>query len=247
MLTPKLKIFRKQAFLFLVFACNIAYVIFLIIKTAISYRSGVASISQDLADHKSLQVIAVVLLILFASTFSYVQGIYASQAVEVFENNYTELLLFYTYQPQFSQIFWVAQFVALFTVLIYPVDIYPNEHYQAALASALLVWGYQVEEFVKRIFLFYKLGRKHLSTARKVHIAETHGMYPFPEVWSTGVLITNFVFVVLLFVFFITYGGFVAWGPVDIEQTTPIAVLEFLFFAGLPLGLVFNLFEVHIS
>ena len=235
---------RKGTLFVLVCLCNAAYIAFLVAKTAGSVRSGVASISQDLADSKGLQVAAVVLLLLFSTTFSYVQGIAAKQTKELTKAHWKSLLMVYEWQPGFSHVFWQAQFIPLFVVLVYPVDLYPQQHYTAALIAAVFVWLYQFLEFLRRCLVFNKLYKIN----HKVDIDHytRNRMYPLDDVSSTQILIVNFIFLVLLIVFFTLYAVLGVMAKKNAEETTPIAVCEFLFFAGLPLGLVFNLVEVHV-
>ncbi len=195
----------------MVYVCNIAYLIFLCIKTSLSYRSGIASLSQDLADHKALQVIAVALLTLFSSTFSYVQGIRATQRLEAYEGEMTALFLMYEWFPTFSQFLWAGQFIALFVVIIYPIDIYEHEHYLAAGFALILVYLYQVWEFSKRVCLFYTVEtNEHLEENRKTIWGMSNQInknYPLPAVSFRQVLGVNFLFLVLLLLFFIHFSS----------------------------------------
>lgn len=65
--------FNKICLFLFFFMTNTLYIGFLILKHLTSYRGGVQSISQDVADHLYLQIILLILIILYFATNSFLQ------------------------------------------------------------------------------------------------------------------------------------------------------------------------------
>lgn len=233
---------QKRLLLVLAVIGTIGYTAFLCYKIALSYRSGVASISMDLADHHTATVFGTTILCLYAITHSYIFGVQNEQKMRHFILNRKRLFDHFSIWPYVTSLLSSCRFVGLFLVLVTPSSAYLPEHGIYALLAAASILVFETVKLVERYFIISEYKRTPENQAAN----KSWQGYDIEPSEYHAVWYVNLLFVLFLFTMACVYLVLVPMGPDPyIEDYTGVAICEMLIFSGIPLGIAFHMTEIH--
>lgn len=242
----------KTVFLFFLFSLvlivNLFYVVFICIKTNFSFRTGVQSISQDIADNVYLRTFLFLLVFVFYAIHSVLKYyMYSVANKNKHKKNYLKSWSF--------RLNITASIRTLFLTLIFifPIDVYRLAHTVFAFLAATFVFLFEVFNLEHRRRFIKHCTDRNPNYCKKYKKKKTRiNPTPNEEVKCKHdgiclnhlqrIVLFNWAFVFISSILAITY--FVL-SFFTIEETSTYAVTEHMFFATIGIGLIFYFADVN--
>lgn len=239
--------YQRHQYIILILIENSFYWFFIVLKTVLSYRSGVASISQDIADSTALTILLIIFVAICSIQQSYIRGVHVQLEIQNFHSHKQGLSQFYTYCAPFSHYFSNLRFILVLCIAVVPVDPYTVAHFWLAGITAVVVVLFEMYKLIFR-YQMYEEALHDMKVVKRLNCEQDMNILPYEfRTDRKWVLISNVLFIMYSMIMLILYVALsISTGnDSSVEETTAIAVTEHLFFATIPLGMIFNLAEIH--